>query len=68
MRRGAELLREQKIRTSEGLANITLAEAEARAATSIAPSPSSTKRLRRASRPEIANSTPSCIASAARCC
>jgi predicted ATPase len=31
MRRGAELLREQKIRTSEGLTNITLAEAEARA-------------------------------------
>jgi predicted ATPase len=31
MRRGAELLREQKIRTSEGLTNVTLAEAEARA-------------------------------------
>jgi hypothetical protein len=32
MRRGAELLREQKVRTFDGLANITLAEAEARAA------------------------------------
>jgi class 3 adenylate cyclase/predicted ATPase len=31
MRRGAELLREQKVRTFEGLAKITLAEAEARA-------------------------------------
>ena len=31
MRRGAELLREQKVRTFDGLANITLAEAEARA-------------------------------------
>jgi class 3 adenylate cyclase/predicted ATPase len=30
MRRGAELLREQKVRTFDGLANITLAEAEAR--------------------------------------
>jgi class 3 adenylate cyclase/predicted ATPase len=31
MRRGAELLREQKVRTLDGLAEITLAEAEARA-------------------------------------
>ena len=31
MRRGAELLREQKVRTFDGLAKITLAEAEARA-------------------------------------
>jgi predicted ATPase len=31
MRRGAELLREQKVRTSDGLAEIILAEAEARA-------------------------------------
>ena len=31
MRRGAELLREQKVRTLDGLAEMTLAEAEARA-------------------------------------
>jgi predicted ATPase len=31
MRRGADLLREQKVRTFDGLAKITLAEAEARA-------------------------------------
>ena len=54
MRRGAELLQEQNVLAFDGTLRLALAEAEARAGDRSAPSPSSTKRSRHPTGPEVA--------------
>ena len=68
MRRGAELLREQNALLYDGLLKVVLAEAEARAGDSTAPSRLLTKRWRRPTARAIARSKRNCIGREAKCC
>ena len=68
MRRGVELLREQNIPIFDGLLKIALAEPKPGQAIRTTPSPSSTKRWRRAPAWATARSKRSFTASVAKCC
>ena len=68
VRRGVELLREQNVLLFDGLSKIALAEAEDRAGDPTAPSPSSTKRWRRATLQATAPSKRNCIGRTGKCC
>ena len=68
MRRGVELLREQKVVVFDGLVGIALAEVEARAGDVDRALAILNEALANASGPDIARSKRSCIASAAQSC